>query len=191
MSKPFLEVHTPDGRRQIPGGDEPLTIGRHPQNAVVISDPVSSRRHCVIEKTPNGWRVRDLNSSNGTRLNGLVIEQSRLLPGDIVTIGGTRIVLVVPSAKPPKAARPREDTIQGAEPIPFDDGPDLAALEELEPGVAEVSEDDILDDADMITEDDLVEVADDDNGPLRIERDDDDNNPALSISQSSDDTWEA
>jgi general secretion pathway protein E len=190
MSKPYLEIHTPDGRRQVPVGDAPVTIGRHPENAVVISDPVSSRRHCVVEKTANGWRVRDLNSSNGTRLNGLVVEQSRLLPGDIVTIGGTRIVLVVPSAKPAKAASPREDTIQD-EAIPLeDDGPDLAALEELgEP--EEISEDDILDEADVLSEDDLVEVADDDDAPLRMERSDDDNNPALSVSQDSDDTWEA
>jgi type II secretory ATPase GspE/PulE/Tfp pilus assembly ATPase PilB-like protein len=192
-TKPFLEIHTPDGRRQVPVGDEPVTIGRHPENAVVISDPVSSRRHCVVERTPNGWRVRDLNSSNGTRLNGLVIEQSRLLPGDIITIGGTRIVLVVPSAKPVKAASAREDTMQDAEPIPFDDGPDLAALERLgqeAEDAEEVSEADILDEADVITEDDLVEVQDDDSAPLRLERSDDENNPAISVSQESDDSWE-
>lgn len=181
MSTAYLEIHTPDGRRQVPIGDQPVTIGRHPENAVIITDPVASRRHCVVDKTPQGWRVRDLNSSNGTRLNGLVIEQSRLLPGDIVSIGATRIVLVVPAMK--GAGRPA--------PVGDDDGPDLAALEELAGGPEELSEADMLDEADVLTEDDLVEVPDEDNpfdAPLHVELADEAS--PLAVNQASDDTWE-
>jgi general secretion pathway protein E len=143
---PYLEIQTPDGRRKVPVDDKPVTIGRHPENRLVISDPLSSRRHCVIERASGGWRVRDLNSSNGTRVNGSVIEQARLLPGDIVSIGATRITLVVPA----------EDAEElGDEDIPV---------------VEEVSEDDEVD-AEMLSEDDLV-IAEDD-GPLHIPMDDD------------------
>src|SRR5690349_18913271 len=63
MQNDYLEVHTPDGRRQVPIGDKPVTIGRHPENGIVITDPAASRRHCVVERTTSGFRVRDLNSS--------------------------------------------------------------------------------------------------------------------------------
>jgi type II secretory ATPase GspE/PulE/Tfp pilus assembly ATPase PilB-like protein len=122
-----------------------------------------------------------LNSSNGTRLNGLVIEQSRLLPGDIVSIGATRIVLVVPAMKGAGRAGPAVD----------DDGPDLAALEDLAGGVEELSEADMLDEADVLSEEDLVEVPDEDNpfdAPLKVELADEAS--PLAVNQSSDDTWE-
>src|SRR3954464_11714156 len=144
----YLEIHTADGRRQVPVGDQPVTIGRHPENGVVITDPVASRRHCVVDKTAQGWRVRDLNSSNGTKLNGLVIEHSRLLPGDIISIGATRIVLVVPAAKGGPGGGLDD----------FDGPPDLSALEGLGD---EGSDADMLDEADVLSEDDLVEVEDD------------------------------
>src|SRR5690349_17308162 len=165
MQQDYLEVHTPDGRRQVPIGDKPVTIGRHPENGIVITDPAASRRHCVVERTTSGFRVRDLNSSNGTRLNGLVVEQSRLLPGDIITIGGTRIVLVVPSyksvkssVKVPAEASANEDTIEDADVL------DMGAIEELA-GAEEISEDEIVDDdddAEVLSEEDLVEATDDD-----------------------------
>jgi general secretion pathway protein E len=185
----YLEVHTPDGRRQVPVGDQPVTIGRHPENTVVISDPASSRRHCVIEKNGTGWRLRDLNSSNGTRLNGLVVETCRILPGDIVTIGGTRIVLVAPAANPSKnATRPQD--------VMADDTIDNASLEEIEElGEAEeLSEAEIFDDeADLLSEDDLVEVTEgefpfDDDAPLHVDLSED-NGPSITVNQASDDTW--
>ena len=101
---------TPKSSTTTRGRQAAITIGRHPENAIVITRSHSSRRHCVIEKSHNGWRVRDLNCSNGTRINGQVVEQSRFLPGDIVSIGHTRIALVVPSAGP-------AETIEDAEVI--------------------------------------------------------------------------
>jgi pSer/pThr/pTyr-binding forkhead associated (FHA) protein len=154
-----------------------MTIGRHPENLVVISDPASSRRHCVIERNGNGWRLRDLNSSNGTRLNGLVVETSRILPGDIVTIGGTRIVLVAPAANMSDTATPPARVMDDDEEVVEE--MDLDAIEEL--GEAEeLSESEILDDdgdADSLSEDDLVEVSDAetpfDDAPLHLDMSDD------------------
>jgi general secretion pathway protein E len=193
-TKTYLEVHTPDGRRQVPVGDKPMTIGRHPENLVVISDPASSRRHCVIERNGNGWRLRDLNSSNGTRLNGMVVESSRILPGDIVTIGGTRIVLVAPAGNQSTNATPPEDVLDDDEVIEDAELEDIEALGDVE----EISEDEIIDDADELSEDDLVEVTTDDespfddDAPLHLDMSDDevvDNSPSISVNQTSDDTW--
>ena len=157
IAGPYLEIHTPDGRRQFPIGDQPVTIGRHPENRLVISDPVSSRRHCVIEKVASGWRIRDLNSSNGTRVNGSVIEQSRLLPGDIVSIGATRIVLNVPA--PDQDVLSDEDALGGGAgeddiPVVEEVADDADEVDEVE----ELSEDDLV----FAEADDVLHVGDDD-----------------------------
>jgi type II secretory ATPase GspE/PulE/Tfp pilus assembly ATPase PilB-like protein len=97
METPFLEIHTPTGHSQVKL-EKPVTIGRHPSNAVVLTDTMSSRQHCVVEKEGDRFRVRDLNSSNGTRLNGQIIRTATLAHGDVITIGKTMIRLVIPGA---------------------------------------------------------------------------------------------
>ena len=55
---------------------EPVAFGRHPDNDVPIRDDVASRFHCVIE--PDGedrYRLKDLGSRNGTKLNGQRISE--------------------------------------------------------------------------------------------------------------------
>src|SRR5690348_15066356 len=66
MHGPYLEITTPQGKKQVPLGPHSLTVGRHTDNKLVIADNMASRFHCVIEPRPGGWVVRDLNSSNGT-----------------------------------------------------------------------------------------------------------------------------
>ena len=41
---PALDVHTPHGRRPSALADPPITLAPHPENAIVITDPASSRR---------------------------------------------------------------------------------------------------------------------------------------------------
>jgi len=175
-AQPYLEIQTPEGRRTFAVGVRSVvTLGRHPENNVIVTDPLASRRHCVIERTKEGWRLRDLNSSNGTKINGQPAHTVRLLPGDIVSIGATQIVLVVPSAAAARlgstggkpAADEDEDVIDEADLI--EEGPNLDEIEEL--ADAEVIEDDAP--VDELSEDDLVEVEDDAN-PLG---DDDDRIP--------------
>ena len=73
----------------------PVTIGRHGSNRIVLDDTLASRAHAVIEHTKAGYQVRDLNSSNGTLLNGKKLAGAApIKPGDQVAIGGTRITLV-------------------------------------------------------------------------------------------------
>ena len=51
-------------------GPEPITIGRLPESAVMVTDPNASRRHAEIRRVGNDVVVVDLNSTNGTRVNG-------------------------------------------------------------------------------------------------------------------------
>src|SRR5689334_18829597 len=104
-SSVFLNVQGPGIARQVPVGDQPVSIGRHSQNLLVLPDNLSSRFHCVIGRKDGGYFVRDLNSSNGTLLNGRRVTTSAIAPGDVVKIGSTRITLVGPGmpAKPAPA----------------------------------------------------------------------------------------
>ena len=61
-----------------------ITFGRDTSNRIVLRDEKSSRRHCDIFYEGSHWWVRDLNSSNGTRVNGESIRQdSRLSDGAV------------------------------------------------------------------------------------------------------------
>jgi predicted component of type VI protein secretion system len=65
----------------------PLTIGRDTGNEVVLPTAGVSRQHCQIEADGDEVIVTDLNSSNGTFVNGEQISRSTLSEGDELTIG--------------------------------------------------------------------------------------------------------
>ncbi len=66
---------------------EGTSLGRHPESDVFLDDITVSRRHAVIERDDEGWRVRDAGSLNGTYVNGERIEESRLADGDEIQVG--------------------------------------------------------------------------------------------------------
>ncbi len=69
---------------------ERTAIGRGQKNEVVIADVSISRHHIAIEKLPAGFRLLDLDSANGTFLNGRRIKSGQLRNNDIIEIGNLR-----------------------------------------------------------------------------------------------------
>lgn len=71
-----------------------FTIGRARNNDIQIAhDGQLSRQHCAIEADGDGWTVQDLRSTQGTKLNGQPVRSPMpLTPGDVITIGDTRLV---------------------------------------------------------------------------------------------------
>jgi DNA-binding SARP family transcriptional activator len=65
-----------------------VTIGREPDNDLVVPTARTSRHHAVLTLTPLGWLVGDQHSSNGTLLNSEPIETELLRDGDLLNIGG-------------------------------------------------------------------------------------------------------
>jgi general secretion pathway protein E len=98
MSSAFLHISANGTSHQIELTGEPVTIGRQIANMVVIDDTEASRFHCVVEKVASGYRVRDLGSRNGTRVNGKLVKASLLEDGDVVTVGKTQMKLITQSA---------------------------------------------------------------------------------------------
>jgi pSer/pThr/pTyr-binding forkhead associated (FHA) protein len=71
--------------------DKPiLLLGRHPECDVQIDSRKISRRHCCIAQVNDYLVVRDLDSTNGIRINGVRVVEGKLRPGDEVTIGSHR-----------------------------------------------------------------------------------------------------
>jgi len=68
-------------------GDGPVFIGSGAEAKLKIDVPGVSDLHAKIVRTPGGWRVRDLGSFRGTRVNGMPIDDSPLKPGDEIGIG--------------------------------------------------------------------------------------------------------
>ncbi len=79
-------VITGDGA-EYPIGATPLVLGRQSDCDIVISDSNVSRRHAEIWRTPEGVAIRDLQSTNGTLVNGHKISAVSLSPKDEIEIG--------------------------------------------------------------------------------------------------------
>jgi hypothetical protein len=79
-----------DGSR-VALGDEDATIGRLPDCVVALSDPQVSRHHAQLRRSPEGYRVIDLGSTNGTTVNGSPVADHLLRDGDAIGVGNTQI----------------------------------------------------------------------------------------------------
>ena len=73
----------------------PVTgIGRNPSNTIVLDDEYTSGEHVLISLRNGRWWVEDLNSRNGTLLNGQPLSDMAVVSsGDVVTVGSTTLKL--------------------------------------------------------------------------------------------------
>jgi general secretion pathway protein E len=165
MQEPYVEIHEAGRVRKIAIGNTPLTVGRSSENRAILSDHLSSRYHCLISRNQVGFTLKDLNSSNGTILNGAPTRMSRIYNGDELRIGQTSIFFHAPNGE----ADPPADQSRGSahqiplnipmvepadtEPLDFgvnlDDVPDIVPVEEDQEEIAEpLTDDQLLDDPD-------------------------------------------
>jgi hypothetical protein len=81
----------------LPSGDRfqltetVITVGRNPESNLVLADPNVSRSHAEIRPQGDRFVVVDLGSTNGTRVNGVRVDQRVLEDGDEVSFGNTRM----------------------------------------------------------------------------------------------------
>ncbi len=84
-----LQILTPAGSRSLDLPEGAISIGRQGDNDVVIDDPMSSRHHCTLQPFSGGYLLEDLDSRNGTRVNGERIKRVVLQYGEAFAIGKT------------------------------------------------------------------------------------------------------
>ncbi len=94
-----------EGQPPIPLDREPLTIGKAPDNRLVLEHTQVSRHHCVVRQSEGGRiQIEDLGSTNGTQVNDGNIELAVLRPGDEVVVGPFRFRVEEVAAIPQPAA---------------------------------------------------------------------------------------
>lgn len=79
--------------KSVPLAGQNVSIGRGEDNLLVIHDSEVSSRHAVLIAVPGGWKLQDLNSRNGTRVNGKKVVEALVASGDRIDIGTTTLKL--------------------------------------------------------------------------------------------------
>ena len=106
----------PAGRLEVVGGMEAKSfgltkakcvIGRAAESDIELAADSVSSRHAQLERTGDGWRLTDLQSTNGTFVNDRRVDSAGLKPGDRVRFGNVEVRLVLDAPLQP----PREGTM--------------------------------------------------------------------------------
>ncbi|MEZ6197961.1 MAG: sigma 54-interacting transcriptional regulator [Planctomycetota bacterium] len=82
-----LIVDLNDIRQQFTFAGDAVTIGRNDDNDLRVGSRFVSQHHCRLERIAKGWKVVDLSSQNGTRVNGEEVTQKILKRGDRLEVG--------------------------------------------------------------------------------------------------------
>src|SRR5918993_15103 len=84
-------------------GEEALSVGRDSTNVVRLADSLLSRRHCRVERAGDRLLLTDLESLNGTFVNGRPVRERVLADGDRVTVGESCFIFLTGEGGPPNA----------------------------------------------------------------------------------------
>jgi DNA-binding NtrC family response regulator len=87
----FVVVEGKDKGREMVLQKPHVAIGTLSENDLVLSDPTVSRGHAVVEETSGGYVLRDLDSTNGTFLDGVRVREAYLSEGSVIRLGGTAL----------------------------------------------------------------------------------------------------
>ncbi|MBX2824067.1 MAG: FHA domain-containing protein [Gammaproteobacteria bacterium] len=115
-----------------------ITIGRRSTNDVCISNLSVSGTHAKIMLSDSGSMVEDLNSTNGTYINGRLISRQLLNDGDDIVMGRVRVTFIAAADKPDLQSGITDDDAQMLDdPLTLTEKPETVALDAAEPSPAE------------------------------------------------------
>jgi transcriptional regulator with GAF, ATPase, and Fis domain len=120
----LLVIAGPSKDLTIPLPDGEATIGRDPANVVAIIDPSVSRKHCLLRREEDGrFSIKDMESRNGTLVNGTPVKEQFLHHGDEIATGDSLFLFLVEE----------EDRAASASQVEFDDGQPMAETRLIHP----------------------------------------------------------
>lgn len=90
-----------DGKRHFHLNRPLIYIGRKLDNHLVLADAHVSRRHAEVRLQGERYMLRDLNSTAGTRVNGQLVTEHLLQPGDVIGISGITLIYNEDAGGPP------------------------------------------------------------------------------------------
>jgi len=108
---------------------ESFRVGSGPGNAVVLRGPAIGREHLEFKRAGDLWKVIDLESASGTKVNGRFVNQHSLLHGDEIEIGTARMVYLS-EGQAPAAPAPIPAAAPAAPAVPI---PAVAPIPEAAP----------------------------------------------------------
>ena len=82
----IISLKTSNNLKEYTFTKDLIIAGRTQTNDLVIDDPTVSRHHFKITRENNNFYIEDLNSTNGTYVNGLKIKKSILKDGDVISV---------------------------------------------------------------------------------------------------------
>jgi pSer/pThr/pTyr-binding forkhead associated (FHA) protein len=93
MAKLILRVNGVEDR-EYALGKERMTLGRHPHNDIQVDNPTTSGEHAAIVTILDDSFIEDLDSTNGTFVNGTPVKNHFLQDGDVIVMGSDRLTFV-------------------------------------------------------------------------------------------------
>jgi len=120
----LLVISGPAKDSTIPLPEGEATLGRDPTNAVAMADASVSRKHCLLRRQEDGrFRIKDLDSRNGTLVNGLAVKEQWLRHGDEIATGDSVFLFLLED----------EDRAVPASRVEFDDSHPTAETKVIHP----------------------------------------------------------
>ncbi len=105
-----------EGRRHFPLNKVVVAVGRSPENDLLLGDPHVSRRHAQLRAKDGRYVLFDLDSTAGTRVNGQLVREKTLEPGDVIALASVDLIYGEDASGPPEftppykpPAKPRQD----------------------------------------------------------------------------------
>ena len=95
MNPRLVSISGPLQGKTFPLADEACSIGRESANTISVADASVSRRHCVISREEGRFRISDLDSLNGSFVNGLPVKERYLEHGDQIKLGDTHFLFLL------------------------------------------------------------------------------------------------
>ena len=143
------ELVPENGDPPIPITRDLVVVGRRDYCDVVIDHSSLSKRHCVLVKTDGLLVIRDLISTNGTKVKGQKIRWAALLPDDRITLGSYKLRVYygpddVPGPSELYRSRPRRGSAAGGPSPARASSPPVALGKSLKPEFPEPSPLEIL-----------------------------------------------